>query len=106
MMFGPGSKICDNLYTRQDGTRSYFFTCEELAGLSGGSGLAVLSNERIERRTVNKKEGVDATRFFIQTKLVKPEESLGSGSTIRTEESLGSGSTIEPEGNGVRGASS
>jgi len=27
--FGPGHKLDDRLYVRQDGTRSYFFTCGE-----------------------------------------------------------------------------
>ena len=40
--------------------------------LGSGAGFRLLENGVVRRRTVNKKEGVDAARLFLQTKLVKP----------------------------------
>ncbi|XP_023326980.1 methyltransferase-like protein 6 [Eurytemora carolleeae] len=71
--FGPGSKISENFYTRQDGTRTYFFSPEYLESEVSKTGLCILENGIIHRRTVNKKEGVDAARIFLQAKLRKPE---------------------------------
>ena len=70
--FKPGSKISDNFYTRQDGTRSYFFTEEEVRDLGTKAGLEPYSGEVVERRTVNVKEGVDVPRHFVQAKFRKP----------------------------------
>jgi len=71
--FGPGSKIGDNFYCRQDGTRSYFFREDEFSELGRKAGFNVYSNSFQERRTVNKKEGIDVPRIFLQSKLSKPE---------------------------------
>jgi len=68
MRFGPGHKIAENLYMRQDGTRSYYFTPEEMTTLCGKVGFRTESCEYIYRRTVNKKEGVDVQRVFVQGK--------------------------------------
>ena len=70
--FKPGSKISDNFYTRQDGTRSYFFTEEEVRDLGTKAGLEPYWGEVVERRTVNVKEGVDVPRHFVQAKFRKP----------------------------------
>ncbi|XP_047499956.1 tRNA N(3)-methylcytidine methyltransferase METTL6-like isoform X1 [Penaeus chinensis] len=74
LRFGPGSKLGERLYVRQDGTRAYYFTEEELAQLFEGAGFVTASNSYVTRQTVNKKEGIDAQRIFIQAKFVKPEE--------------------------------
>jgi len=70
--FAAGSKISENLYKRQDGTRTYFFSKNYLADLAEKSNFEMRENTVIHRRTVNKKEGVDAARRFVQAKLVKP----------------------------------
>jgi len=70
--FKPGSKIAENFYTRQDGTRSYFFQASELAQLGEGAGLEPYQAECVPRRTVNLKEGVDVARSFVQAKFKKP----------------------------------
>ena len=70
--FGPGSKIQDRFYSRQDGTRSYFFNVEEIARFAEAAGLQVAENQFVSRRTINKKEGVDVPRTFVQSKLIKP----------------------------------
>ena len=69
--FGPGSKISDRFYKRQDGTRSYFFTRDEVASLAEAAGLTLYQNSAVARRTVNKKEGVDVARVFLQAKMYK-----------------------------------
>jgi len=70
--FKPGSKIADNFYTRQDGTRSYFFQAEEIARHGEEAGLEPYQAQCVPRRTVNMKEGVDVARNFIQAKFKKP----------------------------------
>ena len=70
--FGPGTKIQERFYSRQDGTRSYFFTLEELEGLVTDAGMNVIENTFVVRRTVNKKEKVDVPRNFVQGKFKKP----------------------------------
>jgi len=70
--FKPGSKIAENFYTRQDGTRSYFFQTSELSLLGQSVGLDPCQVQDVPRRTVNMKEGVDVARNFVQAKFKKP----------------------------------
>lgn len=72
--FKAGNKIGDNFYMRQDGTRSYYFTTEEIDELVKKSGFEVSVNEYIHRKTVNIKENVDKDRIFVQSKFKKPIE--------------------------------
>ena len=74
--FKPGSKIGENFYTRQDGTRSYFFQDSEVEELGLEAGLEPYENQFVERRTINVKEGVDVARNFVQAKLRKPKNLL------------------------------
>ena len=69
--FGPNSKVGSRRYVRQDGTMSYFFEKEEIEKLMLKCGLEKLSLEYVERRTINKKEGVDVPRLFLQGKFRK-----------------------------------
>ncbi|CAB0010685.1 unnamed protein product [Nesidiocoris tenuis] len=71
--FKPGHKIADNFYMRQDGTRSYFFTTSEVEKLFSEYGFHILSNQYVNRRTVNLKEEVDVPRIYVQAKFQKPE---------------------------------
>ncbi|XP_073956818.1 tRNA N(3)-cytidine methyltransferase METTL6 [Choristoneura fumiferana] len=71
LRFKPGHKIADNFYMRQDGTRSYYFTEEELANVFTSAGFEILENSYVQRRTVNFKEGVDVPRIFVQGKYKK-----------------------------------
>ncbi len=64
--FGAGTKLGERHYLRQDGTTSYFFRLEELEALARGAGLRVSRAAYVRRRTVNRKEGVDAERTFLQ----------------------------------------
>lgn len=70
--FRPGNKIADNFYMRQDGTRSYYFSEDELADLVHGSGFEIMCNAYIHRKTINVKENIDKTRIFVQGKYKKP----------------------------------
>lgn len=65
--FKPGHKISDNFYMRQDGTRSYYFSVEEIAGLFESCGLDLIKNDYIHRRTINLKESIDVPRIFVQS---------------------------------------
>ena len=69
--FKSGSKIAENLYRRQDGTRSYFFSREEVKSLGEKVGLEAYQDQMVESRTVNIKEGVDVPRNFVQAKFRK-----------------------------------
>lgn len=68
LRFKPGNKIAENLYVRQDGTRSYFFSEEEVSKLFQENGFEVITNAYVHRRTLNLKEGVDVPRIFLQGK--------------------------------------
>lgn len=72
LRFKPGNKIDENFYMRHDGTRTYFFSSEETSQLFTSSGFEVLQNNFVSRRTVNKKEGVDVKRWFMQGKYKRP----------------------------------
>ncbi|KPP70151.1 hypothetical protein Z043_111047 [Scleropages formosus] len=73
LRFKPGSKLGENFYVRQDGTRSFFFSKELLADLFTGAGFLTLANEYVFRETVNKKEGLCVPRVFVQSKFRKPD---------------------------------
>ncbi|KAM4881701.1 tRNA N(3)-cytidine methyltransferase METTL6 isoform 2-T2 [Thomomys bottae] len=72
LRFKAGSKLGENFYVRQDGTRSYFFTDEFLAQLFVDAGYEEVVNEYVFRETVNKKEGLCVPRVFLQSKFQKP----------------------------------
>ncbi|XP_052589612.1 tRNA N(3)-methylcytidine methyltransferase METTL6 isoform X6 [Peromyscus californicus insignis] len=72
LRFKAGSKLGENFYVRQDGTRSYFFTDEFLAQLFVDAGYEEVANEYVFRETVNKKEGLFVPRVFLQSKFRKP----------------------------------
>lgn len=70
--FKAGNKIADNFYVRQDGTRSYYFTIDEIEAMADECGFDVVVNEYIYRKTINIKENIDKDRIFVQSKLRKP----------------------------------
>lgn len=74
--FKPGHKISDNFYMRQDGTRSYFFTCEKMRELFLKEGFQEISCCYVKSRTVNKKENIDVPRTFIQAKFKKSSSGI------------------------------
>ncbi|KAA8591951.1 hypothetical protein FQN60_017325 [Etheostoma spectabile] len=78
LRFKASSKLGDNFYVRQDGTRAYFFSKEFLAELFADTGLQSVSNDYVLRETVNKKEGLCVPRVFLQSKFTKPGQSQRS----------------------------
>ncbi|XP_053454994.1 tRNA N(3)-methylcytidine methyltransferase METTL6 [Nycticebus coucang] len=72
LRFKASSKLGENFYVRQDGTRSYFFTDEFLAQLFTDTGYKEVINEYVFRETVNKKEDLCVPRVFLQSKFQKP----------------------------------
>uniref|UniRef100_A0A8C6ZHR3 tRNA N(3)-cytidine methyltransferase n=1 Tax=Nothoprocta perdicaria TaxID=30464 RepID=A0A8C6ZHR3_NOTPE len=74
LRFKSGSKLGENFYVRQDGTRSYFFTEEFLFQLFTSEGYEQVANEYVQRETVNRKEGLCVPRVFLQGKFRKPLE--------------------------------
>ncbi|XP_073235653.1 tRNA N(3)-cytidine methyltransferase METTL6-like [Porites lutea] len=72
LRFNPRNKLSDNFYVRQDGTRAYYFSKDLVETLFHQAGFQTLENDYAYRRTVNKKEGIDVPRIFVQAKFVKP----------------------------------
>ena len=54
--------------------RAYYFTKDELSGLFNEAGFSVASCHYVSRQTINKKEGVNARRNFIQGKFLKSKD--------------------------------
>uniref|UniRef100_A0A3Q1AZ99 Methyltransferase-like protein n=1 Tax=Amphiprion ocellaris TaxID=80972 RepID=A0A3Q1AZ99_AMPOC len=78
LRFKSGSKLGENFYVRQDGTRSYFFSREFLAELFEETGFQSIANDYVLRETVNKKEGLCVPRVFLQSKFTKPGQPQSS----------------------------
>lgn len=74
LRFKPGHKIQDQFYFRQDGTRAFYFSEEDVARLFTDYSTFTLSYE--QRETVNKKEGVSAPRIFVQGIFTKPSDGI------------------------------
>ncbi|CAL7939853.1 unnamed protein product [Xylocopa violacea] len=71
LRFKPGHKISENFYMRQDGTRTYYFSVEEISNLFESVGFKTLACDYIQRRTINLKENIDVPRIFVQGKFEK-----------------------------------
>ena len=68
MRFGAGHKIDTNYYFRQDWTRAFYFSLEDLEKLFSSNGFVSSENKYVLRKTVNNKEGFEADRVFVQGK--------------------------------------
>ncbi|CAG9321454.1 unnamed protein product [Blepharisma stoltei] len=62
-------KLKENFYLKQDGTRCYYFTTQEIETLF--EGFRVLENEYHYRVVKNRKEDIKMNRVWIQAKLIK-----------------------------------
>ncbi|XP_026323847.1 methyltransferase-like protein 6 isoform X2 [Hyposmocoma kahamanoa] len=71
LRFKPGHKIAENYYMRQDGTRTYYFSEEQLEQLFFKAGFEIIKNTYVQRRTINFREGLDIPRIFVQGKYKK-----------------------------------
>ncbi|ORX50967.1 methyltransferase like 6, isoform CRA_c [Hesseltinella vesiculosa] len=65
-------RLQENLYVRQDGTLSYFFSLEDLQSRFEAEGFQTISNEFVYRETKNRKMEMQVDRIFAQAKFVKP----------------------------------
>lgn len=71
LRFSGRSKICDQFFARQDGTRAFFFTKEQLISCFEECNLTVKSIEYVKRETVNNATKDKFTRIFLQAKIMK-----------------------------------
>lgn len=74
--FDKGHKLDEKFYVRQDGTRTYFFSLEEIENLFTNAGengqlFQKSINEYVFRETVNVKENLRVPRVFIQSKFIR-----------------------------------
>ena len=88
--FDPGHKLADKFYARQDGTRTFFFSLEEIDSLflrqkqspitdqekitspaHEDTLFRKIQSEYVFRETVNLKENFRVPRVFIQSKFIK-----------------------------------
>ncbi|CAO3611322.1 unnamed protein product [Cunninghamella blakesleeana] len=65
-------KLDENLYVRQDGTMSYFFSLEDLQSRFENVGFKTIKNEYVYRETKNRKLEMVVDRIFVQAKFQKP----------------------------------
>ncbi|GFS95631.1 tRNA N(3)-methylcytidine methyltransferase METTL6 [Nephila pilipes] len=73
LRFGPGHKLDENFYVRQDGTRAFYFSEEYLEKLITEAGFEIVENKYVSRETVNHKESICVPRVYIQGKFSKPK---------------------------------
>lgn len=68
LRFRPGHKLDENFYIRQDLTRAYYFTLEQVGEIFKQAGFIVQELEYIRRQYVNRKQGVTRFRVWIHGK--------------------------------------
>lgn len=71
MRFSASSKICDNFYRRQDGTRAYFFSSSFLSKIFDEAGFECKSIEYLDRETLNHATEEKHSRKFLQARFTK-----------------------------------
>ncbi|GFO14529.1 methyltransferase-like protein 6 [Plakobranchus ocellatus] len=97
LRFAKGHKLGECFYVRQDGTRAYYFSLEKLRMLMEAAGLKAERVTYIQRATINKKEGINAPRIFVQGKFVKTT-SPSTGHTREREDARVSNKLNNGEG--------
>ncbi|CAO3633273.1 unnamed protein product [Cunninghamella echinulata] len=65
-------KLDENLYVRQDGTMSYFFSLDDIQSRFEKVGFKTIKNEYVYRETKNRKLEMVVDRIFVQAKFQKP----------------------------------
>ena len=68
----PHQRLGRGLYTRQDGTLSFFFTTAGVVRLLKDAGFEVAFCEEVERKVENRAEGKVMRRLFVSAEGVKP----------------------------------
>jgi methyltransferase-like protein 6 len=64
-------KLDENLYVRQDGTMSFFFSIEYLCSLFESQGFKTLDAKYVQHETVNHAKDLVFDRCFVQAKFQK-----------------------------------
>jgi methyltransferase-like protein 6 len=64
--YKPGQRISENFYVRQDGTRAYYFTVDELSHLWSAGGCEVIECKMCTVINKNRKKKLDMKRVFAQ----------------------------------------
>ncbi|KAF9084473.1 hypothetical protein BGX29_010151 [Mortierella sp. GBA35] len=67
----PGHMLDTNLYVRQDGTLSHFFSVEQMTELFEKEGFKVVECGYVHRETINRAMDLSLDRRFLQAKFVK-----------------------------------
>lgn len=80
LRFSEQSKIADQFYTRQDGTRAYFFTKRQLVRLFTNCNFQCQSIDYVKRETVNIATKDEFSRIFLQAKFMKLDGKTRSNS--------------------------
>ena len=70
--FGEGAKLLDHFYVRQDGTRAYFFSLEEMVRLTVAAGLEPFDVHFIKRTQCNAKTGQRWDHTWVHLRARKP----------------------------------
>lgn len=74
LRFKPGCLLKDNFYVRQDGTRAYYFTTEDLRRMFCNEGFLEIENKYIRRQYANRKNTTARYRSWVHSKFEKPHE--------------------------------
>ncbi|KDO25894.1 hypothetical protein SPRG_08835 [Saprolegnia parasitica CBS 223.65] len=74
LRFKPGHKLAENFYVRQDNTRAYYFTTEEVQTLFEAAGMVQVENEYIRRQYANRSQNVVRFRVWIHAVFEKPKQ--------------------------------
>ncbi|CEG40831.1 methyltransferase domain-containing [Plasmopara halstedii] len=73
LRFRSGCKLQDNFYVRQDNTRAYYFTTEEIKEIFTAAGLCMVENEYIRRQYANRQQNVVRFRVWVHAIFEKPQ---------------------------------
>ena len=72
LRFKPGCLLKDNFYVRQDGTRAYYFTTEDLQHMFCSEGFIEIENLYVRRQYANRKDSTVRYRSWVHAKFEKP----------------------------------
>ncbi|KAG0299750.1 Methyltransferase-like protein 6 [Dissophora globulifera] len=67
----PGHMLDTNLYVRQDGTLSHFFSKEQIKELFEKEGFTTVECDYVHRETINRAMDISIDRRFLQAKFIK-----------------------------------
>ncbi|KAL4160961.1 hypothetical protein PRNP1_001519 [Phytophthora ramorum] len=72
LRFRSGCKLQENFYVRQDNTRAYYFTTEEVEEIFTEAGLVPVENEYIRRQYANRQQNIVRFRVWVHAIFEKP----------------------------------